>query len=72
MSINLYDYLKERGYKGLSIKELYDVTRQILTALAFIKEEVRCSVIAYAMPLHCFKINCFATSAIKPKILLYD
>ena len=38
--MNLYDYLKERGFKGLNITDVHHVTKQLLIALAFIKDEV--------------------------------
>jgi hypothetical protein len=39
-SLNLYDYLKERNFRGFNIVDLHHITRQLLSGLSFIHQEV--------------------------------
>jgi hypothetical protein len=41
ISLNLYDYLKDRHFRGLSLVEINYMARQLLSCLSFLKQQVR-------------------------------
>lgn len=46
ISLNLYDYLKDRHFRGLSLVEINYMARQLLSCLSFLKQQVRGAIAA--------------------------